>query len=130
MLLHIALFNEDATYGFIMGRMDQLFYKFYRHDIDAGILDDDGALELLEQLYLKLNEPQIILRAEAAQFYTGHALCHNISLGGLDKNGADATNDLSYLCLEAEMNVRLPQPDLMIRIIENTPEDFLVKPAR
>lgn len=129
-LLQIALFNEDAAYGFIFGRVDQLFYPFYQNDRQTGFLDDERALELLEQLYLKVNEPQIALGTGATVFYAGQPLAHNMILGGVRPDGTDATNELSYLCLEAEMNVRLPQPDLMIRVADSTPQDFLVKACK
>jgi len=122
-----ALFNEDPGYAFVPGRMDQYLLRFYRQDIESGRLTRDDALILIEHLYIKLNEPQIILRTAGARVYTGQPLIFNIVLGGQTRDGQDATNELSYLFLEAEEEVRLSQPDLTIRVHRDTPDDFLVR---
>jgi pyruvate-formate lyase len=63
----------------------------------------------------------------SAFYYGGFSISENVLLGGLDADGQDATNDLSYLCLEAEANTKLSQPNLSVRIHAGTPEDFLLR---
>ena len=74
------------------GRMDQFLYPYYRHDIDAGILTDAEAQELLENTYLKIYERRVWLNSDD--------VC-NIAIAGVTPEGEDATNELTYLILQA-----------------------------
>ena len=123
----IACIIEDPIYGYIPGRLDQLLYSYYVKDIADGMMTKDEILEIVEHWFIKINEPQIPLRTAAARIFTGQPMAHNITLGGLKPDGTDATNELSYLFIDAEMDVKLPQPDLMFRIHEKTPTSFLLK---
>lgn len=92
------------------GRLDQILYPFYRDDLAAGRLDRDGAVELIQALWLKL----ALLR----QGY------QNVTLGGTDDQGRSAVNELSHLCIQAMMALRLDQPLLSVRWTEDMPHDF------
>jgi pyruvate-formate lyase len=100
-----------------IGRLDQHLYPFYRHDLAAGTLDRAQALDLLCELWQRMNQASM-----------GDTL-RNIMLSGQDSSGADATNDLSYLMLETSLAVRLPEPHINARIHHNTPPSFLDKVA-
>jgi len=95
------------------GRFDQYMYPFFAADLQAGRLDRERALELLECLWLKCYR--------TFDF-------HYLTVGGVTPNGDDGTNDLSYLCLEATERLRLPR-DIGVRIHPGTPPDFLRKAA-
>lgn len=123
----IGLFNEDPSYALIPGRLDQTLYDLYTQDIKSGVLTRDGALELIAHWYVKINEPYIVLDTQTAMIFTGNPMTFNIALGGQKEDGSDATNELSYLFMEAEKETRLMQPDLIIRVHEKTPKDFLLK---
>lgn len=123
----IAEMIEEPAYGYIPGRMDQFLYDFYKSDLENGVMTREEMLEVAEHWFVKINEPQIILRTAAAKIFTGQPLAHNLTLGGLKKDGTDATNELSYLFIDSEMDVQLIQPDLMFRIHENTPKEFLLR---
>lgn len=94
------------------GRMDQYLYPFYEKDLQTGLLTPDLALELLSHLFAKLEEP---LRLNPI---------NNFALAGLKPDGTDATNQLSYLLLEAANIVRSPNHNLTARWHANTPKKF------
>ncbi|MHB1356052.1 MAG: pyruvate formate lyase family protein [Anaerolineae bacterium] len=100
-----------------VGRLDQHLYPFYRHDLLAGTLDRAQALGMLCELWQRMNQASI-----------GDTL-RNVMLGGQDASGADATNDLSYLMLDASIAICQPEPHINARIHKNTPPSFLDKVA-
>jgi formate C-acetyltransferase len=111
------------------GRFDQYMYPFYKRDIEKGILNKEQALELLECLFIKFAQMGKMWDYATATYFGGFSLTQNIIVGGLTKDGKDATNELSYLLLEAEKQIGLIQPEFSVRIHKNTPEDFLIKTA-
>ncbi len=110
-----------------LGRMDQYLYPYYLRDKQAGILDDEGALELLDCLYLQTATITKIYSNEGAMIFAGPGVGQTITLSGVDENGRDATNELSYLCIDADEDVRLMQPDIAVRNHALIPQRFLKK---
>ncbi len=111
------------------GRMDQIFYPYYRKDFEQGIITQDEALEILEELLLKVMSQNI--RPETnllANFYHRYLGSTPITLGGLKPDGSDGFNDLTYLFLEAANNSRAVT-NISLRVHENTPDEILLKAA-
>ncbi len=109
------------------GRFDQYMYPFYKKDINLGIITKDEAQELLEALWVKHSDIIKASKFNSAKNNGGFATTIHISLSGVDKNGMDATNELSYLCLEAERNVFNSEPNVGIRVHSATPDKLLHK---
>ena len=111
-----------------LGRVDQYLYPYYEADLQAGRMTRERALEAVEDLYVKLATFLIMLveigKDTASEMGVGS---NTITIGGLDREGADATNELSYLFLEAHENLRALANNLCIRISSNTPRDFLLR---
>ena len=109
-----------------LGRLDQILWPFYIEDREKNIITKEFALELIEELNLKLTWNVTILPME----YTAvaNALGQNtqtITISGIDEVGNDATNEISYLFLEAYKNLKAFTTDLSIRIHSKTPAEFL-----
>ncbi len=114
--------NGSAISG---GRVDQMFYPYYKKDLEEGILVKEEAQELLEALWVKHSD---IIKAgtySSAKNNGGFATTVNFVLGGVDENGEDAVNDLTYLCLEAERSVFNSEPNTSIRISSRNPDAFM-----
>jgi formate C-acetyltransferase len=62
-----------------------------------------------------------------AKYFSGFAIALDLDLGGVDKYGKDATNELSYMCLEADKKINNPQPNFSVRIHDSCPDQFLLK---
>lgn len=107
------------------GRFDQYMYPYYRYDIDHKLHDDDGILELIECYWLKLSEWVWTISANTADFFAGYNQFQNLTVGGSDRYGKDATNELSYLALKATAEVKTHQPGLSVRISQNSPKEFV-----
>jgi len=108
-----------------LGRLDQILWSYYVQDIKNGEIDKERALELIEELNLKLTWNVTVLPTDFT--LVANALGQNtqtITIAGIDSNGKDATNELSYLFLEAYRNVKVLTTDLSVRIHNKTPREF------
>ena len=123
--LQVALQIETNGLAISLGRIDQYLYPYYEHDINNGVLTREKAKELIECFYLKLSEIDKIYSNEATRYLQGPAHGQTLTLGGITKNGQDATNELSYIFLEADRDIRLVQPDIAIMFHKNMSEGFL-----
>ncbi len=107
------------------GRFDQFMYPYYVHDIKEGVKTEEDILELIECYWLKLSEWVWTISANTADFFAGYNQFQNLTVGGKTRDGKDATNELSYLCLRATEEVQTHQPGLSVRIHQDCPQEFL-----
>ena len=115
--------------GIALGRFDQYMYPFYRKDKEAGILDDERALELMECLWLKVADFLQFNATNAGNFWEGYAHFEMLTLSGQTRNGKDATNELTYLVIRSKKEFPLHYPDLMVRLHSATPDRLLREAA-
>lgn len=108
-----------------IGRFDQFMYPYYKSDIENGISDDDDIQELIEAFWLKISEWVWTISANTAEFFAGYNQFQNLTVGGKTRDGKDATNELSYMCLKATKNIKTHQPGLSVRIHQDCPAEFL-----
>ncbi len=120
---------ESSGHSISPGRFDQYMYPYFKADLDAGKITYESAQELLDCIWVKLNDLNKVRDAASAEGFAGYGLFQNLIVGGQDENGLDATNELSYMCMEAQLHVRLPQPSLSIRVWNCTPHSLLIKAA-
>jgi pyruvate formate-lyase/glycerol dehydratase family glycyl radical enzyme len=128
--LFVILHMESNASSFSPGRMDQYLYPFFCADLNSGKLDLSGAQELLDALFIKFNHVVYMRNAHSAKYFAGFPIGFNITIGGQNSKGNDVTNALSYLFLEAQDHVRLPQPNLTARIHKGSPAEFLNECSR
>ena len=122
----IAIQIENPDVSFSLGRLDQVLYGLYRDDIKDHRLDVQGALQLLCALWLKIGDHVPFIPDVAEQLFGGTGANQAITVGGVDKDGKDAVNDLSYLILKATELMKLRDPNLNARYypVENS-SDYL-----
>jgi pyruvate formate-lyase/glycerol dehydratase family glycyl radical enzyme len=123
--LFVLLQMESNASSFSPGRMDQYLYPYYRHDVDAGSITDAEALEIIESLFIKFNQIVYLRSSSSARYFAGFPIGFNVAVGGQDKDGKDASNELSYLFLRAQEHLRLPQPNLSARVFSGSMNHFL-----
>jgi pyruvate-formate lyase len=114
-ILHFALW-ASGNYHNTIGRFDQYMYKYLKNDLDSGALDYDSALELLEEFFISFNKD--------SDLYPGMQQGDNgqsLVLGGVDKDGNNAFNLLSEMCLKASLELKLIDPKINLRVTKNTP---------
>ncbi|MCI2062847.1 MAG: formate C-acetyltransferase/glycerol dehydratase family glycyl radical enzyme [Eubacteriaceae bacterium] len=127
-IYQIAIFMEHQSASYNPGALDQYLYPYYKADIEAGRLTEDEAQELLDCLWVKFSNQCIFQDQDTAKFSAGYPMFQNVCCGGVDQNGKDAVNDLSYKMLQATMEVQMYQPSLSVKynLIQN-PDKFLKK---
>ena len=103
-----ALITYGAGSGITPGRLDQLLWPFYEADVQRGALTPAHALRLVEELLIKLNN-NVVIWPNLGGVELNHlgSDVENVTLGGVDARGEDATNALSYLFVEAIENTNL-----------------------
>lgn len=110
------------------GRFDQFVYPFYQRDKEQGRITDDEVLELLECLRIKVMQLNFVGGGKLQrQKWAGMARWHNWVIGGLTPDGEDATNELSYLILEAARDCQTPHHTITVRVHEGTPDALMLK---
>jgi formate C-acetyltransferase len=120
---------ESSGHSISPGRFDQYMYPYYKQDLDSGKLTREFAQELMDCIWVKLNDLNKCRDAASAEGFAGYSLFQNLIAGGQNKEGIDVTNDLSFMCIQASMHVFLPQPSFSIRVWNGSPHEFLVKAA-
>ncbi len=122
---HLVLQIESNGHSMSYGRLDQFAYPYYQKDLDKGILTQDEACELLENLWLKTLSINKVRSWSHTRFSAGSPLYQNVTIGGQTKDGKDAVNPLSYLILKSVAHLKLPQPNLTVRYHRGLSDDFM-----
>lgn len=121
---------ESSGHSISPGRFDQYMYPYYKADIESGKITKEFAQELMDCIWVKLNDLNKVRDAGSAEGFAGYGLFQNLIVGGQDAGGIDVTNDLSFMAIESSMHVMLPQPSLSIRVWNGSPHELLIKAAK
>jgi len=115
---------ESSGHSISPGRFDQYMYPYLAADKS---ISSEFAQELVDCCWIKLNDINKTRDEVSAQAFAGYAVFQNLCVGGQTEDGQDATNPLSYMCMEATAHVRLPQPSFSIRVWQGSPDEFLFR---
>ena len=130
--IHLIAQIESGGNSISLGRIDQILHPYYKADRKAGRITPDQARELMSLLFIKTNEIWNVL--EEAFIPGGEGTegktTQNVTVGGMDAKGKDATNDLSLIGLQAFADIRTVQPNFGVRICAQSPEPFVAQAAR
>ena len=126
--MNIILQYESNASSISLGRFDQYMLPFWQASLNRGA-DAQTLRELLESLWVKCNDIVLLRSTSSARYFAGFPTGYTALLGGLTENGRSAVNALSFMCLDAYQSVRLPQPNLGVRINELIDRPFLRKTA-
>ena len=110
----IALHQENANVGLSLGRLDQILYDLYRQDINCGMTLSE-AIELVGCFWLKLADHVPLVPETGEELFGGTGSNQAVTLGGVDPQGNDALNDLTYVMLRATELLRLRDPNVNCR---------------
>lgn len=127
--VQMLLQTESSGHSISPGRFDQYMYPYFKADLDAGKITREFAQELMDCIWLKLNDLNKVRDAASAEGFAGYSLFQNLIAGGQNIHGEDATNDLSFMCMNATMHVHLPQPSFSVRVWNKTPHEFMIRAA-
>lgn len=128
--VQMLLQTESSGHSISPGRFDQYMYPYYEADMQSGKITREFAQELIDCIWVKLNDLNKCRDAASAEGFAGYSLFQNLIVGGQDEEGNDVTNDLSFMCIEASMHVFLPAPSLSVRVWNKTPDELMIKAAK
>jgi formate C-acetyltransferase len=114
--VHLAMHIEQRGWSISAGRFDQYLYPYYRADIESGLITRGQAEELVLSTWMKFME-NVDGGVKQTEF-------QNLTLGGQLQNGADTSNELSHICLDASMLTGFNQPALSVRWHKNIDAAF------
>ena len=120
---------ESSGHSISPGRFDQYMYPYYKADLDSRKITRESAQELIDCIWVKLNDLNKCRDAVSAEGFAGYSLFQNLIVGGQDADGVDVTNDLSFMCIDASKHVFLPQPSLSVRVWNGSSHDLLIRAA-
>ncbi len=113
------------------GHIDQHLYPFYKQGLEDGTMTRDKAKELISCFWIKFNNqpapPKVGVTALESGTYNDFT---NINIGGIDRHGNNAVNDLSYIILEVQEELHELQPGLSIHVSKVTPDEFVLAGAK
>lgn len=118
---------EENQTGMSIGRVDQYMYPFYKADLEAGRLTPYQAFDLAGCMLIKMSEMMWITSEGSSKFFAGYQPFVNMCVGGLTREGNDATNELTYLLMDAVRHVKIYQPSLATRVHNKSPREYLEK---
>lgn len=121
----VQLITQIETDGVSIspGRLDQYVYPMYLYSKKNRI--DGNLQELFESFWMKFTEMVKIYDTVDASFMASFPMGQHVIAGGIDENGRDVTNEMSYMMLNAQLHIRLPQPNFGVRVHSCTPPEFL-----
>ena len=121
--------TEGSGHSISPGRFDMYMYPYFKKDFEAGKITLEFAQELVDCLWVKLNDLNKCRDAVSAEGFAGYSLFQNLIVGGQTKDGRDSTNELSFICLNATLHILLPQPSISIRVWNGSPNELLLMAA-
>ena len=124
--IQLILQIESNGHSLSLGRMDQYLYTFYKNDLEKNDITSDFAIELLENMWVKLYSINKIRPWSHTRYSAGSPLYQNVTIGGQNTDGEDAVNELSYLILRSVGEMRLTQPNLSVRYHKKIDDDFMM----
>lgn len=118
---------EENQTGMSIGRVDQYMYPYFKADLEEGRMNEFQAFELAGCMLIKMSEMMWITSEGGSKFFAGYQPFVNMCVGGVNRQGRDATNELTYLLMDAVRHVKVYQPSLACRIHNHSPREYLKK---
>ncbi|MCP4694859.1 MAG: hypothetical protein GY859_42920 [Desulfobacterales bacterium] len=125
-LCQVGVLAENINMALNPGRLDQVLYPYFKKDAEKGKITVRKALDLIGCLWLKLSDNDNLVPEAAQKLFGGAGTVPAVTLGGVDKDGGDAVNDLTYMMLWVTDHLRLKDPNVNARYYQKVnPEEYL-----
>ena len=123
-MYQLAMCMDAQQHGTSFGRVDQYVGKYYEQDLAKGDITPEYAQEIMDLFFLKVAEMNKCTSEGSAKANPGYTSGLLMTLGGVNKDGSDATNAVTFMMLQSAGRLLLHTPPLALRIHENTPDDL------
>ena len=122
LLYQILMIIEGDNHAISWGRVDQYLGRYLDRDLASGRITEAGAQELIDCFFLKISDFSKTWSAPAASTTGGYTTNQHMSIGGVDKNGNDASNKATFMILESMARLLLHDPPMSLRVHDGTPD--------
>lgn len=126
-LIHTAAKEIEAQVNGCGERFDQILYPFYKRDKEEGRITREEAQELIEYVWLKFNESQILAPPGFLAGGVSAPTTRLLTIGGITRDGQDASNELTEIIIDAVNSLRLVLPQIAFRFHKGTPQKLIYK---
>ncbi len=124
-LTHMAVCLEGINSAVSFGRLDQYLYPYYQDDLENGRITPEKARELMLCFSAKAAEHVFLLSESVSQYHGGYLVVQAGIIGGMDRDGRDATNELTYIMLDVMEESGLRDPNYQARVHRGSPDRYL-----
>lgn len=128
--INLCRWIESNGHSVTIGRLDQLLYKYYSEDISKNLMSRNTVKALLCEFFVKVAQIKKIRPWSETVYKGGGPTFQAITLGGIDSRGRDITNELSYIILEVNGLMKLPEPVIVCRVHSQSPRNFIREAIR
>ena len=111
----VAIHAENMNMAISPGRLDQILYPWYRHDIDNGVISVEEAINIVGSMWIKLGDNVNLVPQVSEELFGGASSAPAVTVGGIDENGEDAVNDLTYIMLRVTEVLKSREPSMNAR---------------
>jgi pyruvate formate-lyase/glycerol dehydratase family glycyl radical enzyme len=115
-LFQLVIQIESVDQGISLGRMDQYLHPLYRELASRGEIDEDEVRDLFAAFCIKLSEVIPLFSRRATEYYAGLPTGQALTIGGVDAQGKDACNELTFLLIDVMNGFKTRQPNWHARI--------------
>ncbi len=123
-LAHVAIMIESLDNSIGLGRMDQYLYPYYECDIGQGNLTRESAWDLIAAFSIKMCEIVPVFPQQVVNFHGGFYNAQVVTVGGMDAQENDATNELTHIFLEVMNALRMREPNYHARVHAGSPPEY------
>ncbi len=125
--IQVAIQIESNGHSISPGRWDQYMYPYFKNDIESNVISMREAQELIDSVWVKLGETEKIKSTPVTECFSGACKSQNLQAGGLTRDGLDATNELSYMVLNASGRTKMCEPAISVRLSVKNPDSLWEK---
>lgn len=111
----IAIHAENINMAISPGRLDQVLYPYYKKDIEENRLTVKKAMEIVSCLWIKIGDNVDLVPQVSEELFGGAGTAPAVTVGGVDKEGRDAVNDLTYIMLRVTELLKMREPNMNAR---------------
>lgn len=123
--IQLTIQIEDNGHSIALGRLDQYGYKYYKKSVLDGDMSKEDAAELLAALYIKCTEMLKLRDSMDSLGFAAYPMWQQMAIGGLTRDGKDATNELTYAVFDAWDLVKTVQPTMQMHVNDQTPKELM-----
>ena len=126
-MTHMLIMTQESYPGpgLSPGRVDQFLYPYYKADIEAGRMTKEQAFELVGCWFVKFNYAYDYQGRVGNNQGINSSFGQLITLGGIDKDGNDASNELTWVFLDAIDSLNMLEPKPNFRLHASTSDEMV-----